>query len=159
MKISKKIITGIFGFSFMLGLVGCSQSTNINANLAKVDEVQTPTIEEQILMTDQIKLQKEKLHSNNSKIMNLNFEDFVVSINDKKLIFTTEVTNKTQDTVILKSENIEVYSDDIKLNNLFSEIKIFEDECLTVSFETELPKTNSELKLTITNNLQKIVFE
>ena len=64
MKISKKIITGIFGFSFMLGLVGCSQSTNTNANLAKIDEVQTPTVEEQILMTDQIKLQKEKLLQN-----------------------------------------------------------------------------------------------
>ncbi len=87
------------------------------------------------------------------------FDDiYVIETENGICYYTTNVTNKTTDTITITPEDIVVYNGENVLENLFGDIKIFEDEFITVNFETT--KGNFEdLKIEIFSSNKAITFE
>lgn len=163
MKKSKFLILGALASLSLFSLTGCGNkvepASKDTTTIMAVNDLNSIENKEETNLTNASMSQK-KLISSNKSIMGLKFEDFTVSTTtDGNYVYSTDVTNTDKDTVILTSDNIIVNDGDKVLKNLFNEIKIFEDECITVSFETEASQNPTNLTLTITNSYKSITFK
>ena len=162
MKIKNILVGGALAFVSILSLAGCST--------AKVEPepavTQKALVNNDMVSNDNINLvansnQDKKLTCKNAKIEGLSFSDFnVTAKNNDILSFSTEVSNKTTDTIVLTKDDIKVKSGNIEFENLFNEIKIFEDECINVSFDVKGEFTTLDnLEITVLKNSKHISFK
>lgn len=162
MKIKNILVGGALAFVSILSLAGCST--------AKAEPepavTQKALVNNDIVSNDNVNLvansnQSKKLTCKNAKIEGLSFSDFnVTTKNNDTLSFSTEVSNKTTDTIVLTKDDIKVKSGNIEFENLFNEIKIFEDECINVSFDVKGKFTTLDnLEITVLKNSKQISFK
>ena len=158
MKKNKLLVLGMVASLGLLSLTSCGNKVE-----PATKEPTMVAIEKNVELVandnDYIEAERVKLTSSNKNIMGLKFEDIIVSkTDDGTYLYTTGVSNSTKDTIVLTSENIKVNDGTKDLLYLSEDIRIFEDEYITITFETEAGSSLEDVKININNGYKSIIF-